>query len=131
MRRIKHKRAIAAVAGALCCAAVWPVASGAAAGAHQAKAVVQSVSVADDYYGPAQVTINKGSAVNFVWKRTNYDSHNVTLIKAPKGVKRVDFTSVTGAIGIHFKRTFLQPGTYHFVCTIHPGTMNLTVVVKK
>jgi plastocyanin len=28
------------------------------------------------------------------------------------------------------KRTFVKPGTYHFVCTIHPGTMNMTVIVK-
>jgi plastocyanin len=130
MSAIKHKRAIAAFLGALCCAAVWPVASGAVA-AHQARAVVKSVSVSDDYYGPSSLTIKKGTAVGFVWNRMNYDSHNVTLIKAPKGVKRAEFTSVTGAVGLHFKRTFLTPGTYHFVCTIHPGTMNLTVIVKR
>jgi len=93
--------------------------------------VVKKVSVADDFFGPAKLTIKKGNAINFVWKQTNYDSHNVTLIKAPKGVKRAGFTSVTGAIGLHLKRTFTAPGTYHFECTIHPGTMNLTVTVNR
>ena len=37
----------------------------------------------------------------------------------------------SGTIGIRFRRTFVAPGKYHFVCTIHPGTMNLTVIVKK
>ena len=130
MGPFKHKHAIAAFAGALCCAAVWPVASGAVT-AHQANAVVKKVSVADDQFTPSTLTIKKGNAIKFVWAQTNYDSHNVTLIKAPKGVKRATFTSVTGTIGLLFKRTFAAPGTYHFVCTIHPGTMNLTVTVKK
>ena len=33
--------------------------------------------------------------------------------------------------GAYAKRPFLKPGTYHFECTIHPGTMNLTVVVTR
>ena len=55
----------------------------------------------------------------------------MTLVKGPKGVKHSKFTSITGTSGIHFKRQFLTPGTYHFICTIHPATMNLTVIVKK
>jgi plastocyanin len=46
-------------------------------------------------------------------------------------VKHGKFTSINAVRGIHFQRTFLTAGTYHFVCTIHPGTMNLTVVVKR
>ncbi len=130
MGSIKHMRATAAFIGALCCIGLWPVASGAVT-AHASKATVKSVSVADDAFTPTKLTIKKGTAVNFVWSKFNYDSHNVTLTKAPKGVSHASFTSVTGAIGLHFKRTFAKPGTYHFVCTIHPGTMYLTVTVKK
>jgi plastocyanin len=46
-------------------------------------------------------------------------------------VKHGKFTSTNAVRQFHFKKTFLTPGTYHFVCTIHPGTMNLTVVVKR
>ena len=56
--------------------------------------------------------------------------HNVTLRKGPKGVKRSQFTSINAVRGIHFKRTFLTTGTYHFVCdpnhTIMHGVLNVT-----
>ena len=129
MGSIKHLRSLAAFIGALCCIGIWPVASGAVT-AHASKATVKTVSVADDMFSPTKLTIKKGTAVNFVWSNFNYDSHNVTLIKSPKGVNHASFTSVTGAIGLHMKRTFVKSGTYHFVCTIHPGTMNMTVIVK-
>ncbi len=126
---LKRRRAAAAGIAALGCAAVVPVATSAAAS--QPKVVTKKVSVGDDFFKPTKLTINKKSAINFVWNKSNFDSHNVTLIKGPKGVKHSKFTSITGTIGIHFKRQFLTPGTYHFICTIHPGTMNLTLIVKK
>jgi plastocyanin len=130
MNTIKHKGPIAAVVAAVVCGAVIvPISSGATA--HKAKVVVKKVKVADDFFAPTKLTIKKGNQINFVWQSTNYDTHNVTLRKGPKGVKRSKFTSINAVSGIHFKRTFLTAGTYHFVCTIHPGTMNLTVVVKR
>jgi plastocyanin len=131
MPTIKRKGPIAAVIAAVVCGAVVvPISSGAST-ARQAKVVVKKVKVADDFFAPTKLTIKKGNQVNFVWPNTNYDTHNVTLRKGPKGVKHGKFTSINAVRGIHFKRTFLTPGTYHFVCTIHPGTMNLTVVVKR
>ena len=126
---LKHRRAAAAGIAALGCAAVVPVATSAAAS--KPEVVTKKVSVGDDFFNPTKLTIKKKNAINFVWNKSNYDSHNVTLIKGPKGVKHSKFTSITGTIGIHFNRQFLTPGTYHFICTIHPGTMNLTVIVKK
>jgi plastocyanin len=129
MRIITSKRSIAAVFAAIGCAIAVPVASGARA--HQAKVVVKKVSVADDVFAPTKLTIKKGNQIKFVWNNSNYDTHNVTLRKGPKGVGHSKFTSIDAVRGIVFKRTFLTPGTYHFICTIHPGTMNLTVIVKK
>jgi plastocyanin len=126
---LKHRRAAAAGIAALGCAVVVPVATSAAAS--KPKVVTKKVSVGDDFFKPTKLTIKKKNAINFVWNKSNFDSHNVTLIKGPKGVKHSKFTSITGTIGIHFNRQFLTPGTYHFICTIHPGTMNLTVIVKK
>ena len=128
---IKRKGPFAAVIAAVACGAVVvPISSGAST-ARQARVVVKKVKVADNFFAPTKLTITKGNQINFVWQNTNYETHNVTLRNAPKGVSRKKFTSINAVRGIHFKRTFLTPGTYHFLCTIHPGTMNLTVVVKR
>ncbi|MGZ4187549.1 MAG: cupredoxin domain-containing protein [Solirubrobacteraceae bacterium] len=132
MNTIKRKGPIAAVIAAVVCGAVIvPISSGASTARTANKVVVKKVKVADDFFAPTKLTIKKGNQINFVWQSTNYETHNVTLRKGPKGVKRSKFTSINAVSGIHFKRTFLTAGTYRFVCTIHPGTMNLTVVVKR
>ncbi|HEY2771471.1 MAG TPA: plastocyanin/azurin family copper-binding protein [Solirubrobacteraceae bacterium] len=120
--------ALAAVAAAAVVAV--PVTAGATS-AHGAKATAKHITVADDYFSKSNLKIKKGGAVNFVWSPQNFESHNVTLVKGPKGVKHGQFTSVTGSTGIRFKRTFKKPGVYHFICTIHPGTMILTLTVSK
>jgi plastocyanin len=124
MRYAKPTAILACLAGG---AMIVPAASGAG---HKPAPVVKKVKVADDYYSPTRLTIKKGSAVNWVWSPQNFQSHNVTLIKGPKGVKHSRFTSVDGTAGLHFKRTFTTPGTYHFECTIHPS-MNIAVTVRR
>ena len=94
-----------------------------------AKPVTEKVAVKDDVYGASKVKIHKGSSVKWVWDKNNYDSHNVTLLKGPKGVKKFD--SPSGSVGLHYKRTFDKPGTYQVYCTIHPEAMTMTVVVKR
>jgi plastocyanin len=130
MTMMGHRRSIAVAACALGAAVAAPVASGAGSVAHKPKPVVKKVRVSDDFYTPTKLTITKGSSVNWVWSKTNFNTHNVTLIKGPKGIKKAKFTSVDGARGLHFKRTFTTPGTYHFECTIHPS-MNIAVTVKR
>jgi plastocyanin len=95
------------------------------------KAVVKTVKVADDFYSPTKLTIRAGDKVNFVWAPTNVNTHNVTLISAPKGVSKKQFTSLDGSINFHFERTFTVPGKYHFQCTIHPAMMNFFLTVKQ
>jgi plastocyanin len=124
---MRNPRSIALATCALGCAGLVPVA--ASLGATH-KPVVKKVKVADSYFSPTKLTIKKGNSVNWVWSSQNYESHNVTLIKGPKGIKHSKFTSIDGTSGLHFKRTFTVPGTYHFECTIHPG-MNIAVTVKK
>lgn len=91
------------------------------------------VTVADFYFGPSAVTIPKGATVKWVWASTNYESHDVHLKKGPKGLKQrgtysTKTTAVTNAV---FKHAFPTPGTYDFICTIHPTRMKMTVTVKK
>jgi plastocyanin len=91
------------------------------------------VSVADFYFGPDSVTIKKGGSVKWVWAPTNVEPHDVHLKTGPKKLKQkgsysTRTTAVTNAV---FKKTFETPGTYNFICTIHPTKMKLTVTVKK
>jgi plastocyanin len=118
----------------------------ASAGAAHQRGGSSSIDVADDFFAPATLNVKKNTKVKFKWNAANTDSHNVTLQKGPKGVKKGCPTkgkdafspliskcnkSGTGAIGIKFAKKFDVKGTYQFVCTIHPDVMKLTVKVSK
>jgi plastocyanin len=98
------------------------------AGAATKKAV--TVKVGDDYFVPDDLKVKKGTKVKWKWLPENGNPHNVTLEKGPKGVKKNDFKSETGSIGIKFSRTLEKKGTYDFVCTIHATVMKQTIRVK-
>jgi plastocyanin len=91
------------------------------------------VTVNDFYFGPSSVTIRKGRAVKWVWSELNTYPHDVHLKQGPKGLKkRATYSTRTSAVtGATFKKTFERPGTYRYVCTIHPSEMKLTLTVKK
>jgi plastocyanin len=91
------------------------------------------IEVADFFFGPDEVTIKKGGTVKWVWASTNTYPHDVHLKKGPTGLKEkaTYSTKTTAVTDAQFKKTFATPGTYHFICTIHPTEMHLTVVVKK
>jgi plastocyanin len=111
-----------------------------------AGAKTTTVNVADDFFAPTTIKVKKNSKVKWKWDSSNTNSHNVTLSKGPKGVKKGCKTkgkdayspliskcnkSSTGAIGIKFTKKMNKPGTYKFYCTIHPTVMKMTVKVKK
>jgi len=91
------------------------------------------VTVNDFYFGPSSVTIHKGGSVKWVWSSTNTYPHDVHLKSGPKRLeKRGTYSTKTTAVtDAEFKKAFPTPGNYHFICTIHPTEMKLTVVVKK
>ena len=124
-RMLKHRRAAAAGIAALGCAIVVPVATSAAAS--EPKVVTKKVNVGDDFFKPTKLTINKKNAINFVWNKSNFDSHNVTLIKGPKGVK--PFASDIANSGYTFKRKLTKAGTYQFDCSLH-NEMTLRIKVR-
>lgn len=95
-----------------------------------AAAKTPKILVADDYFAPTKVKVKQGNKVKFVWDSMNINTHNATLTKGPKKVKKRDFTSRSGAIGIKFAPKFKKKGTYKFICTIHPVVMQATVKVK-
>ena len=128
MRALKLLAAVMVVALAL---------SGAVATAANApsksKSKPKEVSVADFYFGPEKVTLKKGQSIDWVWAEANTYPHDVHLKSGPKGLKqKASYSTKTTAVtDAEFEKKFTTPGTYHFICTIHPTEMKLTVVVKK
>jgi plastocyanin len=110
--------------------------SGAAATAAKAppkKAKPKEVSVADFYFGPEKLTLKEGQSVNWVWAESNTYPHDVHLKSGPKSLKQkaTYSTKTTAVTNAEFEKKFTTPGTYKFICTIHPTQMHMTIVVKK
>lgn len=91
------------------------------------------VEVADFFFAPSAVTIGKGGKVKWVWATTNVESHDVHLKQGPKGLKQKGTysTKTTAVTNATFVKAFPTPGSYRYICTIHPTKMKLTVTVKK
>lgn len=91
------------------------------------------VTVNDFFFAPTAVTIKKGRAVKWVWSSTNTYPHDVHLKKGPANLKKKGSysTRTTAVTGAHFQKTFETPGTYKYICTIHPDEMRMTITVKK
>ncbi|MGN6663541.1 MAG: cupredoxin domain-containing protein [Solirubrobacterales bacterium] len=91
------------------------------------------VTVNDFFFGPDTVTIKAGRTVKWVWSEANTYPHDVHLKQGPKRLKeRSTYSTHTTAVtDASFKKKFERPGTYRYICTIHPTLMKLTVTVKK
>jgi plastocyanin len=97
-------------------------ASGAAGGAAGAGGTVK-VTMKNLAFAPPAVNAKVGQTVE--WVNDDQPPHNVTYVSGPK------FTSSgTMNMGATFKLKLSQPGTIHYVCTIHPF-MKATIVVSK
>jgi plastocyanin len=129
MRGLKQ---FVALTVALCVAAV-ALQGATAASARAAQRPPVKVTVNDFYFAPAAVTIRKGRAVKWVWSSFNTYPHDVHLKKGPANLKRkASYSTKTSAVSeAHFQKTFETPGTYKFICTIHPDEMRMTVTVKR
>jgi plastocyanin len=102
-------------------AVLTAVAIVAAALAIPALAATRTITVGDNFFKPASVTVAKGTTVKWVWK--GKIAHNVTVKTGP-----VKFKSATMPKGTYSKR-LTRKGTYAIVCTIHPG-MKMTLKVR-
>jgi plastocyanin len=122
---MKKPKLILATVAALACVVALPAAQA------KPKPPPKPVKVADDFYSPTKVTIPANGKVTWTWQNTNSDSHNVTLTKGQKGVKKSDYKSNTASTHFRYTAKFVNPGTYQFHCTIHPTLMKMKVVVQK
>ncbi|MGN6274402.1 MAG: cupredoxin domain-containing protein [Solirubrobacterales bacterium] len=119
--------------GAIACLAVVALLGVGAASAQAPRSKPRIVTVNDFFFGPDEVTIHPGKTVKWVWSETNTYPHDVHLKRGPKNLKdRASYSTHTTAVtDATFKKTFERPGTYRYICTIHPTLMKLTLTVKK
>jgi plastocyanin len=119
--------------GAVACIAVVALLGAGAASAQAPRPKPTIVTVNDFFFGPDTVTIPKGRTVRWTWSETNTYPHDVHLKQGPKNLKnRASYSTHTTAVtDATFKKTFERPGTYHYICTIHPTLMKLTLTVKR
>jgi plastocyanin len=129
MRRARKLRALLV---ATCVAAVALLGVTAAAAQAPKKPPVK-VTVNDFYFAPTSVSIKKGRAVKWIWSSYNTYPHDVHLKQGPKALKNKSrfSTTTTAVTNASFQRTFEVPGTYKFICTVHPSEMRMTVTVKR
>lgn len=129
MRRPRMFRTVVAA----CCVVAVALSGVTAAAAQAPKKPPVKVTVNDFYFAPTAVTIKKGRSVKWVWSSYNTYPHDVHLKQGPKALKNKSrfSTTTTAVTDAHFQRTFEVPGTYKFICTVHPSEMKMTVTVKK
>jgi plastocyanin len=110
---------IVAAAVSLAVAAVALAAFG--PGVPQAHAATHSITMAHYAFAPAQLTVRVGDSIT--WTNTDTAPHDVTTTSAP-----VTIHSSTVATGKTWTYMFMVPGTYQYICSIHPD-MHATVTV--
>jgi plastocyanin len=96
--------AIGAVAAALVAASVAP---------GGAQSTVHKVKVGDNFFRPDKLKVLVGDTVTFKW--VGNAIHDVVSKKNPQ-----NFKSKKQASG-KYTQTFVEPGKYKIVCTLHPG----------
>jgi plastocyanin len=89
-------------------------------GASPAPSSNPTVTIKDDAFSPAQLTISAGQTVTFV--NQDDDAHTVTSSAGDFDSKGLDTSGV-------WRHTFSKPGTYKYFCELHPF-MKATIVVK-
>ena len=77
-----------------------------------------SVSIANFAFSPAAIMVKAGAAVT--WTNQDQDAHTVAITGAP--------VSQPLQNGDTFTHVFAQPGTYSYLCTIHPYMRGMVVV---
>jgi plastocyanin len=83
---------------------------------------VVQIAYRDIAINPDTVKVRTGSTI----KWTNYDpvEHNVTSVGGAQTFKSANFGE-----GASFEATLTRPGVIHYLCTIHPASMNGTIEV--
>lgn len=84
-----------------------------------APTATDTVSITNFAFSPGTITVKAGTTV--VWTNKDQDAHTVTATSHAFGSQPLN-------TGDTFRHAFASPGTYSYLCTIHPF-MTATVVV--
>ena len=87
-----------------------------------AHAASHAITMANYAFSPASATITVGDTVT--WTNTDQAPHDVTTTSAPVSIHSSELST-----GQSWSYTFTVPGTYSYICSIHPD-MKATLVVK-
>ncbi|HEU5004135.1 MAG TPA: plastocyanin/azurin family copper-binding protein [Actinomycetota bacterium] len=125
------KAGTSATSGTRVLAGAPPTAS-ARPGHSTAPVLNQRINVADFAFSPTRLTIRSNTTV--IWYQEGPSQHTVTSgsDNTATGAVKADgkFTSGTLKVGSNFSRTFTQPGTYTYYCSIHPKQMSALIIVE-
>ena len=108
--------------------AVAALAAAAALPAQAGIAPRRFVTVLDNFYDPAELTVKRDMIIVWKWPDDAGDVHDVKLKEHPKGAKR--FWSDPATVGYKFKRRLTVPGRYHIICTLHEE-MEMKIRVRR
>ncbi|MGW4525385.1 cupredoxin domain-containing protein [Amycolatopsis sp. NPDC004378] len=86
-----------------------------------ANSTANAVAIKDFAFAPAATTVKKGTTVT--WTNQDQDAHTVTSTGSGGPLR-----SPTLQTGQSYQYTFGTPGTFEYLCTIHPF-MTATVTV--
>jgi plastocyanin len=105
--------------------AVLAVGATGAVGQQLVAAKSAEIDIVNFAFTPKMLTIARGTAVT--WDNKDEEPHNI--VDVPSGGKPRVFRSGAVDGGEKYTFTFNDPGTYKYICSIHPR-MEGTVVVK-
>ncbi len=121
-----RRRILLAGAGAGAGAALVAALSLAAAPSSAASSKTRVIKAQNIAFTPERLTINRGDRVTWRFLDAKLLSpHTVTSV----GAQRFR-DSPTGRLTGSFTVRFAKPGTYKFVCTIHPASMTGVITVR-
>jgi plastocyanin len=92
-----------------------------AVGAPAARAATHEVTMANYSFGPTALTVHVGDSVT--WTNRDTAPHDITTTTAPVAIHSPTLTK-----GKSWTYLFTSPGTYRYICSIHPD-MIATVTV--
>jgi plastocyanin len=84
-----------------------------------------NVTVGNNFFQPANVTINAGEKVTWTWG-TGASSHTVQSTGSPS----FPSSAIQSGAGATYSNTFNTPGTYTYDCAVHGTAMSGTVTVQ-
>jgi plastocyanin len=93
-----------------------------AVGAPAARAATHEVTMSNYAFGPTQLTVHVGDAVT--WTNRDTAPHDVTTTTAPVAIHSPTLTT-----GKSWTYVFAAPGTYRYICSIHPDMLAAVTVL--